>query len=96
MTDVLRTLPVMTMPDTISAPLSDQQSAKLAGEFEAVFLATMLEGMLESARPKTMGGGSGEQMFVSLMGAEIAKEIVRSGGVGLARSVEAQLDAYRR
>jgi Rod binding domain-containing protein len=94
--DPLRSLPVMTMPDAGNAPLSDGQSAKLAEEFEAVFLATMLEGMLESARPKTMGGGSGEQMFVSLMGAEIAKEIVRSGGVGLARSVEAQLEAYRR
>lgn len=94
--DPLRPLPVMTVPDAGSPALSDQQSARLAEEFEAVFLATMLEGMLEAARPKTMGGGSGEQMFVSLMGAEIAKEIARSGGVGLARSVEAQLDAYRR
>lgn len=71
-------------------------TAKAAQEFEAVFIASFLVEMLEQARPKSMGGGSGEQMFTSLMANEIGKEIARSGGLGLAQSVEAQLHAYRR
>lgn len=85
-------------PALIHAPAAAPQTptAKAAQEFEAVFIASFLGEMLEQARPKTMGGGSGEQMFSSLMATEIGKEIARSGGIGLAQSVEAQLDAYRR
>lgn len=71
-------------------------TAQAAEEFEAVFIASFLGEMLEQARPKTLGGGSGEQMFGSLMAQEIAKEIARSGGLGIAQSVTAQLDAYKR
>jgi Rod binding domain-containing protein len=35
-------------------------------------------------------------MFSSLLADHIAREIARSGGIGLAQSVAAQLDAYRR
>ncbi|WP_292291558.1 rod-binding protein [Marivita sp.] len=94
--DPFLSLPRPAVPGSTGGPASDAHIAKVAEEFEAVFIATMLEGMLEAARPKTMGGGMGEQMFTSLMSTEIAKEIARSGGVGLARSVEAQIDAYRR
>ena len=71
-------------------------ATRAAEEFEAVFIASFLGEMLEAARPKTMGGGAGEQMFGSLMAHEVAREIARTGGLGLAASVEAQLDAYRR
>lgn len=81
-------------PGAATAPQSP--AAKAAQEFEAVFIASFLQEMLEQARPKTMGGGAGEQMFGSLMANEIGKEIAASGGLGLTRSVEAQLDAYRR
>lgn len=84
--------PVPTRPE----PATDPATAKAAEEFEAVFIASFLDEMLEQARPKTMGGGSGEQMFGSLMANEIAKEIARSGGLGLARSVAAQMEAYKR
>lgn len=71
-------------------------TTQAAQEFESVFIASFLGEMLEQARPKTLGGGSGEQMFGSLMAQEIAKEIARSGGLGIAQSVTAQLDAYKR
>ena len=74
----------------------DAATATAAEEFEAVFIASFLGEMLEQSRPKTMGGGSGEQMFGSLMANEIAREIARSGGLGLAQSVAAQLEAYKR
>ena len=74
----------------------DHETQKAAQEFEAVFIASFLGEMLDQARPKAMGGGAGEQMFGSLLANEIAREIARSGGIGLAQSVAAQLDAYRR
>lgn len=74
----------------------DPATLKAAQEFEAVFIASFLGEMLEQARPREMGGGAGEQMFGSVLANEIAGEIARSGGLGLARSVAAQLDAYRR
>jgi peptidoglycan hydrolase FlgJ len=87
--------PVTTAPPASPArPVTATASA--AEEFEAVFIASFLGEMMEQARPKTMGGGSGEQMFGSLLAHEVAKEIARSGGLGLAKSVEAQLEAYRR
>lgn len=72
------------------------ETAKAAEEFEAVFIASFLNEMLDQSRPQTMGGGLGEQMFGSLLAQEIAKEIARSGGLGLAQSISAQIDAYRR
>ena len=77
-------------------PEAQTPEARAAESFEAVFIATFLGEMLEQARPKTMGGGAGEQMFGGLMAQEIAAEIARSGGLGLAQGILAQLDAYRR
>ena len=62
----------------------------------AHFIASFLGEMMEQARPKIAGGGAGEQMFNSLLTDEIAKEIARTGGLGLSQSIAAQLDAYRR
>lgn len=76
--------------------IRNDEAAKVTEEFEAVFIATFLAEMLDQARPKTMGGGAGEQMFGSLMAQEVAREIARSGGLGLAQSITAQIDAYRR
>lgn len=78
------------------ATAPDPATTKAAEEFEAVFIATFIGEMLEQSRPRTVGGGAGEQMFGSLLANEIAREIARSGGLGLAQSVAAQLDAYRR
>jgi len=79
-----------------ATPTGPAPTTAAAQDFEAVFIASFLGEMLEQARPKTLGGGSGEQMFGSLMAEEIGKQIARSGGIGLAQSVQAQLDAYRR
>lgn len=77
-------------------PGPDPAAAKAAEEFEAVFIASFLGEMLEQSRPKIAGGGAGEQMFGSLLANEVAREIARTGGIGLAQSVAAQLEAYRR
>lgn len=79
-----------------AAAAPDAATARAAEDFEAVFIASFLGEMLEQARPKTAGGGSGEQMFGSLLADEVARQIARSGGLGLAPGIAAQLDAYRR
>lgn len=88
--------PLALPPQVRAATAPDAASAKAAEEFEAVFIASFLGEMLEQSRPKIAGGGSGEQMFGSLLANEVAREIARSGGLGLAQGVAAQLDAYRR
>jgi flagellar protein FlgJ len=87
--------PTLPLQARLAAP-ADSASAKAAEEFEATFIASFLGEMMEQARPKIAGGGAGEQIFNSLLTDEIAKEIARTGGLGLSQSIAAQLDAYRR
>lgn len=74
-------------------PAPDKIS-KTAVEFEAMFLGTVVNEMMKDTMPKTMNGGHGEEMFRSMLGNEIAREIAESGGVGIAASVEQAMRAY--
>lgn len=67
-----------------------------AREFEAVFLAQMLQPMVQSldATPP-FGGGPAEEMWRSLLADEVGREISRAGGVGIADAVVAQVLANR-
>jgi Rod binding domain-containing protein len=66
--------------------------AKSAQDFEASFLSVMINQMfsaVDSSGPFT--GGSGEAAFRSFLGDAVAQQIVRSGGIGLAGPVQAQM-----
>ena len=67
--------------------------AKDAGEkFEAQFLSTMFQHMfqgLETDGP--FGGGAGEEMFRSVMTEALGKQVVKSGGIGLADTVQREI-----
>jgi flagellar protein FlgJ len=68
------------------------QIKQTAQKFEASFLSIMLQQMFEG--PETaapFGGGPGEQMFKSFMAEAIANKMVKSGGVGLAASVQHEM-----
>lgn len=63
-----------------------------AQEFESVFIAQMLEPMfqgLETDGP--FGGGPSEAMFRSMQNEQIAGEIARSGGIGIADAIYRQI-----
>ena len=63
-----------------------------AEEFEAVFLHTFVEQMFQGI--KTDGpftGGSSEEIYRSMMSKEYATSITRSGGIGLADHVYAEI-----
>lgn len=66
--------------------------ARAAREFEAMFLAQMLAPMFESLESDGLfGGGPAEDIYRSLLADEYGKAISRSGGVGIADQVQAEL-----
>jgi Rod binding domain-containing protein len=69
--------------------LKQRDAARRAAEdFEAVFVAQMMEPMFKGLKTDgPFGGGNGEMVFRSLMIQEVGKEIASAGGVGIADSV---------
>lgn len=65
---------------------------RAAQDFEAMFLAQMLAPMFESLESDALfGGGPAEDIYRSLLADEYGKAISRSGGVGVADQVRAEL-----
>jgi Rod binding domain-containing protein len=74
------------------APRSSAALDKTAQDFEAMFMTQMLSQMWSGVDvDPVFGGGHGEEMFRSLMIEEQGKAIARSGGLGIATQVKAQL-----
>jgi Rod binding domain-containing protein len=72
--------------------MSETEIEKVAKEFESVFVAQMLAPMFESVEvDETFGGGTGEEMYRSLMVEEYGKLIAKTGGIGIADQVKAEL-----
>jgi peptidoglycan hydrolase FlgJ len=65
---------------------------KAAEEFEANFLAQMLQPMFATLETDTVfGGGHGEEMFRGEMVNEYARLMMRNGGIGIAAKVKAEM-----
>lgn len=65
---------------------------KAAEDFESVFVAQMMEPMFQGLKTDGMfGGGSGEQVFRSLMIQEVGKEVASAGGIGIADAVYGEM-----
>lgn len=64
---------------------------KTAKDFEASFLSVMLGQIFEGVKTSTFGGGEGEEAFKSFLTDAMAKSITRHGGVGLSKSVSAEM-----
>ena len=75
------------------APPRDAVMRQTAREFEAVFLSEMLKHAGVGQMNAEFNGGPGEAAFSDMLVREYAREITRSGGLGLADRV---LDAMRR
>jgi len=71
----------------------NEKAARAAAEsFEAVFLAQMLNTMFETIPKDGMfSGGQGEEMFRGMQVEQFGKEIAKSGGVGIADSIFAEI-----
>lgn len=66
---------------------NDQALMKVAQKLEASFLSEMLKsaGLGKTSGP--FNGGTGEDQFASFLVDEQAKQIVQTGGLGLAESI---------
>ena len=66
-----------------------------AEDFEAVFLAQMMEHMMGETTQSSFGGGPGEKAFSSMLNEEYAKVLAKAGGIGLADSLAREMLAVQ-
>ena len=79
-------------PPTAAELAKRGQIAKTAQDFEASFLSVMLQSMFQGVKQEEpFGGGQGEEMFKSFMSEAMAKQMAKAGGIGLSRSVQAEM-----
>jgi Rod binding domain-containing protein len=65
--------------------VNKEAARNAAKEFEAVFLATMLQSMFAGLKAEPpFGGGHSEEVYRSVLIGEYASEMSRSGGIGIA------------
>jgi peptidoglycan hydrolase FlgJ len=75
-----------------SADGAKDKNAKTGASFETMVLSQLLQPMFEGLSSDGMfGGGEGEAAFKSLYIDAMAHQITKSGGVGIAASVQSQL-----
>lgn len=76
-----------------SAELSTRNKiGKAAEAFEGQFLGIMLQSMFEGTEAEApFSGGSGEEMFKSFLTDAIAKQSVKSGGLGIAAVIQKEM-----
>ena len=89
-------LPSASPPPAGASGKPDAVTAKLhcaAEDFTAVALNELLKPMFDTADTAEgpFGGGAAEQAFKPMMVSEVAKQIARSGGLGLAEPVFQQM-----
>lgn len=90
--------PITGLTASDNAPASAKELLKrgqiqeTAQKFEASFLSVMMQSMFEGVKTsEPFGGGQGEEMFKSLLTESMAKEVAKSGGVGLASTVQREM-----
>ena len=101
MTDLAFVPPSLLANKTPTAPtfaagaaegMKRAQIAKAAKDFEASFLSVMMGQMFQGESLKgPFSGGEGEDAFKSFMSDAMAKQVVRSGGIGLAATVQKEM-----
>lgn len=63
-----------------------------AQKFEASFLSIMMQQMFEGVQTSApFGGGPGEDMFKSFLTEAMAKQMAKTGGVGIAKTVGVEM-----
>ena len=88
---------VSVSPDLLqAAPSAPQgrtreQIARTAEDFEASFLSIMMAQMFKQVGQGEFSGGQGETTFQSFLMDAFSQQMTRSGGVGLAASVQREM-----
>lgn len=88
--EITNAVPVVPQGETLDARKAAIRKA--AQEFESVFLSQMMAPMFEGlGEGDLFGGGSSAKIYRSMMVQEYGKAIARSGGIGIADSVEREI-----
>jgi Rod binding domain-containing protein len=89
------TSPVAPASPTAPATLTPAQHARIretAERFEASFLSSMFQSMFEGVRTDgAFGGGQAEGMWRSMLTDAMARQVVRTGGVGVSAAVAREM-----
>jgi len=73
----------------------DSKLKAACDDLEALFIHHMLSEMRKTvAKSGLIDGGRSEEIYTSLMDAELAKEMARSGGLGLSAILQEQLGGF--
>ncbi len=87
-----RQRPSATPPRSITETPADSNLKPVCEDMEALFIHHMLSEMRKTvAKSGLIDGGRSEEIYTSLMDAELAKEMARSGGLGLSAILQEQL-----
>jgi Rod binding domain-containing protein len=74
-------------------PADDSRFKTVCNDMEALFINHMLSEMRKTVTKSGMiDGGRAEEVYTSLMDAELAKDLARRGALGLSKMVSDQLD----
>ncbi|MFC3069623.1 rod-binding protein [Phenylobacterium soli] len=81
-----------TAQPTAAEMAKRSQIKQTAQDFESSFLSVMMQQMFAGlSTDGPFGGGPGEEMFRSVLTDAMAKQVTRTGGVGVAASVEREM-----
>ena len=99
-------MPLDFMKPAVTAPSADASGdkaariaaiGKSAKDFEASFVSNMLGEMFQGVDTSApFGGGQGETMFRSFLMDAFGKQITKSGGIGVAASVQREMLKMQR
>jgi Rod binding domain-containing protein len=80
--------PLTSAPASAHAPRAESPAAHAAAqEFEAFVLQSFIEAMLPRNAESVFGSGTSGAFWKSMLAEQLAKELTRSGGVGIARLI---------
>lgn len=73
---------------------NNEEMRKALKDFESLFINQMLKTMRESVgKSELMHGGSGEDIYTSMLDEELAKSISNAGGIGLEKMLMKQMSS---
>lgn len=91
MTDIISTYANTSSPLSVNSAqkLKDREQAQAAAQdFEAFFMARMMESMFEGISTDGMfGGGHAEKVYRSLLFNEYGKVMAKTGNIGISDSI---------
>jgi flagellar protein FlgJ len=83
--------PMTNLPAGPDLPVATAvQKAKIdkaAHDFESSFLQVMMGQMFDTVSTSSFGGGEGEAAFKSFLTDAFAKQMTKSGGIGLSKQI---------